>query len=104
MVCFVQKFFLSSLSQCTHVHAYISLHVLSEVLWLFFCFLLPSHPELLSQAFCKVVSFCASHLGLSNFVTEIVHDRFYTAHLLALFLPLATALTGMPTKRRSFLV
>lgn len=62
--------FSSSSSQYAPVCVYIALYVFLEVLWLFF-FLLPSHLELLSKAFCKVVSCCASHLGLINFVTEI---------------------------------
>lgn len=65
--------FSSSSSQYAPVCVYIALYVFLEVLRLFFFFffLLPSHLELLSQAFCKVMSCCASHLGLINFVTEI---------------------------------
>lgn len=67
------SFHLHHLNTCTCIDIF-TCTLRGAVAFLFVCFLLPSHLELLSQAFCKVVSFCASHLGLSNFVTEIVHD------------------------------
>lgn len=52
----------------THMYIYLSMY-----LWrCFSClFLLPSHLELFSPAFCKVESLCASPLGLSNIIIEI---------------------------------
>lgn len=105
MVCFVQEFFICSIfifivSIRTRVCIYSFICILGGAVAFFF-FLLPSHLELLSQAFCKVVSCCASHLGLINFVTEI--DSTWLILHSCCFVSATFKCFCAPTKGRSFL-